>query len=389
MDSPDDPFAGPSPQEIAAARAAALMGAPPPPSRTSNSPDLIFSMGQNDASSDFGKQVLASTRQQQLADYHGQGNALRGAGLNLREQKQNQKKIINLKNGKSISYDPSTGETEELDDGMGAAAPKIVTLGQGATAVSVGPDGKATTVAKGAPKTGRGAGGAGGIPSDFSGLNANQIEALWSKLNDAVSTTTGRANLNAQSQAAIYKAQALEKLLGVPDLNTITPQQLREAGTALAGLVSRGGSQAVSQIEHVTPESYASRFADFKQKLLNEPQGAEAGKFLQNMLETTKREKDLATEQMRNGQLQHLPRFAGLAKLNPGRYRSMLKAAGIDPDSVDVNGLPVQAPTAAAPTPTSSVHTPEEIAQAKAWLAMPEHATDPLRAKIQAILGGH
>jgi hypothetical protein len=207
--------------------------------------------------------------------------------------------------------------------------------------------GEAELVGQGPPK-GEGAGG----------LKPKDIEAEFGKLKEDVSTFKGRGNLNVKNQEALGRAEALEALLNVPDLNKITPQQLREAGTSLAGLISRGGSQALSQIEHVTPETMASNFANLKQKLLNEPQGADAQAFLQNILDTARREKQSISSLIHRGQVQPLANYAHLRKVDAARFDSILKGAGLDPTTIDENGLETQrAPQQSAGGASSALTT--------------------------------
>lgn len=379
-----------TPEELAAAQAAALRGKGPPAlapdpqalqrqRQFGNLATLIGGPLQG-----IGQAQLADTRQQQAsslnAQRYGQLNDYRAQMAATAKQRADEKaandaQIETLKqqladrqqkqlrkDGSLVAFDPNTGEAK-----VALAGPKLLKGGKGGSAT--------------------------GAPDDLAGLKPNQVQKLWTDFGNSISTVKGRGNLNSTSQASLYRAEALEKLLDVPDLNSITPQQMREASTSLAGLISRGGSQAVSQIEHLTPESYAGQFADFKQKLLNEPQGADAKAFLQNMLETARREKGLVQEQMRKGQIQAVPRFAALRKQNPTQFDAMLKQAGIDPASIDATG---QLQTPAAPqgppgvggSPQGAVVVPAHAhPQAAAALAaakkiLATNPTDPVALEV-------
>jgi hypothetical protein len=213
------------------------------------------------------------------------------------------------------------------------------------------------------------------------GLNDKTIDADFLKLGDAVSTVKGRNSLQPQYQKAIDRAARLEALLKMPDgsLVNATPQQVREASTALASLISGGGPGAVSQIEELTPETMAGKWANLKQKFLNEPTGADAQAFLQNMLDTAARETALARKQMRAGQLQGLPAFAHLRKADKARFDSIIKAAGIDPSTVDDNGLAIEA---------SAKTTAPVVDDAKALKWARAHPDNPDAQKILALHGG-
>lgn len=195
--------------------------------------------------------------------------------------------------------------------------------------------------------------GPAGAPSAASmlGMKPKDIENEFQKMSDAVSTVKGRGNLNKENQERLYRAERLGALVLGPngDIQNLTPQQVREAATSLANLISGSGGAALGQIEELVPHTLAGQFANLKQKILNEPQGADAQAFLQNMMDTAAREKRVITSQIHAGQLQGLPAFSRLRKADRSRFDAVLKGAGLDPASVDDNGLPVAAPAAAGP----------------------------------------
>lgn len=186
--------------------------------------------------------------------------------------------------------------------------------------------------------------GFGAPPKAGGGAGGDKKE--WKDLQSALSTGA-RGSLNKDLQKSLNSAEALEALLKLPNgqFAQATPQQMHEAYTALNNLISKGGSQAASQIEALVPETLASKWANVKQKVLNAPQSADAQAFIENVLDTAKRESNLARKQLRRQQLQSLPNFAHLRKADKARFESMLRAPGveIDPASVDDNGLEVAA----------------------------------------------
>lgn len=170
----------------------------------------------------------------------------------------------------------------------------------------------------------------------------------WKDLTQAVSTGA-RGSLAKDLQKSINSAEGIEALLKLPNgqLINATPQQMHEAYTALNNLISKGGSQAASQIDALVPETLASKWANIKQKVLNEPQGADAKAFIENVLDTTHREAALATKQLRRQQLQSIPNYAHLRGADKKRFDSILKGAGLDPASIDDSGLEATAATGA------------------------------------------
>lgn len=180
----------------------------------------------------------------------------------------------------------------------------------------------------------------------------------WGDFEKAIGTGA-RGSLSKELQKSINSSEALETLLKLPNgaLLDATPQQMREAYTALNSLIAKGGSQAVSQIEHLAPETMASQFANLKQTLLNEPQSAHAKAFIENILETAKRESDLARKQLRRQQMEGVPNFTHLRKADKNRFDSMLKGVHLDPAAIDDNGLEI----AAAPAPGAAPGTKQIV----------------------------
>lgn len=207
-------------------------------------------------------------------------------------------------------------------------------------------------------------------------------EKEFLKFADTISTTRGRGSLQKDNQDRLNSAARLEAMLLGPngDLINATPQQVREAGTALASLIAKG-AMSEHQISELTPSTLAGQWANLKQKVLNEPQGADAQGFLQNMLETAAREKSVVMKQMRDGQAQGIPAFARLRGKDKGRFDSILKANGFDPEAVDDSGLVKEAKKAAAAAPAGPNH-----ASAMEWAKA--NPNDPRAARILQANGG-
>lgn len=181
----------------------------------------------------------------------------------------------------------------------------------------------------------------------FAGSQAAQArgdaaaEKMAQKLKDDLDASKSRAGAMGKNQEVMNRAGRLEALLQLPGggLAELTPPQVREAATALAAMIGGGGSQAVSQIDELVPQTLASQWAGLKQKLLNEPQSAEAGAFLQNMLDTAHRETKTVQRQILSAQAQRLPAHQGLRKARPEQWAAEIQAAGLDPKLVNEQGV--------------------------------------------------
>lgn len=190
---------------------------------------------------------------------------------------------------------------------------------------------------------GQAGGASDSTPLPFAGLKPNQLEDKWKQLQSGISTTglKGSGKLQAELQDRLFNADRLEALIKLPtgEIAPLTPQQVREGATALANLISTKGSAAMGQIDELVPHTMAGEWANIRQKILNEPQGADATSFLQNMLDTAGRERVVTKRELKDLQSQALPGLVGLRKLNKSRYDSMLTGAHLDPSEYDDNGL--------------------------------------------------
>lgn len=215
------------------------------------------------------------------------------------------------------------------------------------------------------------------------GVTATEQEKEWQALGRDTSTYTGRGNLNKENQQRLGNIDRLEAMLGGGDLNAKTPQQVREATTALASVIANGGSSAMGQIEELTPHTLQAKLANAKQFLLNEPQGAEAQDFLRQILETAAREKDVISKQVHSGQVQKLPVYAHLRGKDKTRFNSILKGAGIDPEAIDDAGLEMKLEKAAATATPAAAHPQADAAMQ--WAK--DNPNDPRSKAILQKLG--
>lgn len=215
----------------------------------------------------------------------------------------------------------------------------------------------------------------GGPPLAGNGpLKPKDVEDQFKDLAASVSTVKGRANLNAQNQARLYNSERV-KQIALDDngkIKDLSPALITDLAAATAAL-SSNGAPAQSIIEHFLPKGRGMSQAAVSEWLTNDPHGAGQMGFVKQMVDLANREEKLIGHQMRAGQLQGVPNFAHLKKLNPARYNSILKGAGLDPAEIDDNGLP-----------TGGSHPQDDDAKALDWAT--KHANDP---RAQAILRLH
>lgn len=137
------------------------------------------------------------------------------------------------------------------------------------------------------------------------------------------------------------KIQA-DKLVGLvnqyPDHN-LDSRQTEELALGLANMLSGSSGAARSQVEALVPHTLLGKMKNVKEWIMNNPYGAEQQAFVNRMLETVHRERDVATQQMNDIRARRIPFHAELQKkLGPERWNALLKSdPEFDPANV-VNG---------------------------------------------------
>lgn len=295
-----------------------------------------------------GKDAYGFTGDEQGQDALSAVHAFRQSSITPEQEAQNEAlrgryghpRIFNEKNGQTVIFDPLAGTVEPV----GSPAPS-------------GPQ-RSSRVA--APQT-----AGGGTSADpYAGMKPDQVEKKWKELTDAVSTVKGRANLNAQLQNRLYASQRVKNaaLDESGSIKNLDPTMLNEVAAGTASLLANGSAPAEHTVQQFLPKGHGMGQASILEWLTNDPQGANQQGFIKQMVDLSNREENLITNQMHSGQLQAVPNYMGLKKRNEARFNSILQGAGLDPGSIDANGLPIKA----AGGGSGQVHTPEQLAAARA-----------------------
>jgi hypothetical protein len=156
-----------------------------------------------------------------------------------------------------------------------------------------------------------------------------------------------------------------------------------ELSQALASLIAGGGTGTLAQIEHMTPKTMSGDWAKVAQWITNEPHGAGQQAFVQNMIETALREREVAQKGVDTVRSQRAAKHQRVLRGNPQESKTLLQGFGWD---IDENGSPVLKPQA-APASHAAPAAPQvsaEDQQAIEWLkANPSH---PKAAAVAAKL---
>lgn len=165
----------------------------------------------------------------------------------------------------------------------------------------------------------------------------------------------GRAGEFGKNQARFNAATRLLQLAQNPDGSpaNLNPQQMPELAQSLASLISNGGQGTMAQIEHLTPKTMSGDWAKVSQWLTNEPQGAGQQAFVQNMIETAKREQAVAQQGIEQVRGQRAQKHQRILQAEPDRSRRLLNSFGWDlsPTGDVVMKGPAAPPQASAEAP--------------------------------------
>lgn len=208
----------------------------------------------------------------------------------------------------------------------------------------------------------------------------------WSKFSDAMDPNKARGGNLAKSQAMINASDRVDALFRQFPDNNIPKAQTTELTTAVAAMVNGGSAQSQHQIDSMVPSSARGSAQDIASWITNEPTGRQQQAFMKMLRETSSRERDVATSQVRQAQAGRLQQFDYLNKNNPQKYRGILQGYGFDPNDIDDSGkyAPKAKATGAGLLNAPAVAHPQADAALK-WAK--ENPNDPDAQLIMKRLG--
>jgi hypothetical protein len=188
-------------------------------------------------------------------------------------------------------------------------------------------------------------------------LSGKMLDKALKELGADFDPSGGRSGEFGKNQARVNAANRLLTLAtdeaGNPkDLN---PQQMPELAQALASLISGGGAGAQSQIEHLTPKTLRGDMQRTLQWLTGNPRGADQVAFVQNMIETAKRERETAGQAIESVRSQRGAKHQRVLMGNPTEAGRVLQGFGWD---IGPDGMPVMKQAAPAAKKARKVYDP-------------------------------
>jgi hypothetical protein len=162
----------------------------------------------------------------------------------------------------------------------------------------------------------------------------------------------GRSGEMGKNQARVNAANRVITLGRDPSTDqarNLTPNQMPEMAQSVASLISGNGGGAQAQIEHLLPKSFSRDAAGILQYLTNEPQGAGQQAFVQQMLETADRERDVATQAVQKAAAQRIGKHQVVISRNPQEAARTLQGYGYELDPRTLAVRPIGPAAAAQP----------------------------------------
>jgi hypothetical protein len=129
----------------------------------------------------------------------------------------------------------------------------------------------------------------------------------------------------------IRGSEAIERLASKWKSDELTAQDVQEIAKSLDSILAQG-SPTITGTEKLVPKSLIGKTNEMISFITNRPRGAELGKFVDRLMGTVAREKELAREQVLNTQKKLLTGYSHLKQRYPERYNETLRDYGIPTD---------------------------------------------------------
>jgi len=190
-------------------------------------------------------------------------------------------------------------------------------------------------------------------PGRSSPLAGKMLDKALKELGSDFDPSGGRAGEFGKNQARVNAAKRVLALATDENGNAkdLNPQQAPELAQSIASLISNGGQGTQAQIEHMTPKTLRGNLQGTLQWLLGEPRGADQVAFVKNMIETAKREQDIAQQSIEGVRKGRAAKHQRVLLGNPEESRRVLQGFGWD---LGPDGMPVLKGATAADAPAAA-----------------------------------
>lgn len=142
----------------------------------------------------------------------------------------------------------------------------------------------------------------------------------------------GRSGVGGQVQAKVNQAEHLQALVQQYKDGNLPSSQMTELAIGLGSLVGGGNTVAQGTINHIVPQSISGDANKLAAWFTNEPRGTGQQAFVQNLVESVDRQKEVSQQQLDKVRKSRLPAHSAFKNSNPELYRAILAGKGLDED---------------------------------------------------------
>lgn len=162
-------------------------------------------------------------------------------------------------------------------------------------------------------------------------------EKQTKETNERFSKLTGKLTAETSSSRSAFgksanvirSAEAIERLAdNFTDRNNLSLREITEVARNLDSMLS-SGQATIAGMKKLIPETSLGSASKILEWLTNQPKGAQQGAFVNRMLDTVKREKELAADQVRRTQGKVLSGYTDLKKTDPDRWQQVMEDQGL------------------------------------------------------------
>jgi hypothetical protein len=159
------------------------------------------------------------------------------------------------------------------------------------------------------------------------------VDKLAKGLKDDLDANRSRAGNFGKMSETVIQAEKLHAMTEQFKDGNLPVSQVDEFALGLARMISGTSGSSRAQVEALVPHSISGDASKLKSWLTNNPVGAGQQKFIEMMMHTVEREKDLANSQMNAVRIQRLNGHERLKKLDPSAYTRLVNSYGIQTDT--------------------------------------------------------
>lgn len=134
-----------------------------------------------------------------------------------------------------------------------------------------------------------------------------------------------------RNAAISNSAEKMEAMVGGRDPNTLSTREIYEMAKTLDGMLAVG-MPSVTGVGKLIPKTAAGDLASINEYVSNQVKGANAKAFVDNMMKTIGREKQVAQDQISRGKSEILGSYSDLPKKDPEKWATLMRQHNLPND---------------------------------------------------------